>query len=321
MSYQHLSATERTAIMYCRQYGLSHREIGRRLGRSHTTIVRELKRNDRISGSYWCQAADGFAKARRSTPRHAKRRSCQKLHDYVEQGLAQYWSPETISGRLLREFPQSSLLRVSPECIYQWIFANARSGGDWHTYLLRHHKRRKRQCRAAAACRSVIKDRIDISQRPAIVDSRKRVGDWEGDTIGGKTGTGVIATYVERKTGTLVAVKLTGKHAANLSQLSSEAFSALPARRLKTMTLDNGTEFADHKRLSELTGFDIYFAKPHSPWQRGCNENANGLLRQYFPKGSDFSAVTDAHVAAAVESLNNRPRKRFSYRTPNEMFG
>lgn len=316
MSYHHLSAAERKSIMYCSQYGVSLREIGRRLGRSHTTISRELKRNQRVCGTYWDEAAERFASVRRHAPRHARRRDCQPLRDYVERRLKRYWSLETICGRLKADY---SALRLSPECIYQWVFQNANSGGDWYTYLARHHKRRKRQCRAAWACRGVIKARIDISERPRVVDSRVRVGDWEGDTIAGRMGTGLIATYVERRTGKLLATKLETKKADELTQRSAEIFrSVAPDQRL-TLTCDNGKEFADHQQLRSLTGLDIYFAKPYSPWQRGCNENANGLLRQYFPKGSDFSTITEEHVALAVESLNNRPRKRFNYRTPNEM--
>lgn len=316
MSYHHLSAAERKTIMYCSQYGLSLREIGRRLRRSHTTISRELKRNQRVCGGYWDEAAEYFATVRRHTPRPAKRRDCRPLYDYVERRLKRRWSPETICGRLSTDYPA---LQLSPECIYQWVFENAKSGGNWYTYLARHHKRRKPQCRAARACRGVIKNRVDISERPSIVESRGRIGDWEGDTIAGRQGTGLIATYVERKTGKLIATKLDTKRADELALRSAEIFQLIPKAQRVTLTCDNGKEFANHQKLSHLTGLDIYFAKPYSPWQRGCNENINGLLRQYFPKGSDFSKVTDEQLDQVVKSLNNRPRKRFNYRTPNEM--
>ncbi len=218
----------------------------------------------------------------------------------------------------MADYPNHLQMRISPEQIYQWIFVDARAGGDLYTSLRRCHKRRRRQGRLARAKRGII-GRVSIDCRPAQVADRSRFGDWEGDTIEGRKSTGLIATHIERKSGYLIAAKLPGKQAAPLAQLTIAAFKILPKRLRKTMTYDNGTEFAQFKKIEKATGFAVYFAKPYSPWQRGCNENANGLLRQYFPKGCDLRNVDQSQVNDAVNSLNTRPRKRLGYRTPNEV--
>lgn len=319
MSYHHLSADERMRIFYCSQYGLSLREIARRLGRSPSTISREIRRG-------WCMfsqhyndwAAEKNAVSRRRQARHHRRSDHKPLVGYVQAKLKDFWPPETIALRLIADYPKDLQMRLSPEQIYQWIFTDARSGGDLYTCLRRSHKRRRRQGRLARAKRGII-GRVSIDLRPAQVNDRSRFGDWEGDTIEGRKSTGLIATHIERKSGYLVATKLPGKHAQSLARLTINAFKPLPRRLRKTMTYDNGTEFAQFKQIEKATGFSVYFAKPYSPWQRGCNENANGLLRQFFPKGCDLREVDQAQVNDAVNSLNNRPRKRLGYRTPNEV--
>jgi len=320
MSYHHLSVEERTCILHCSQYGLSGREIARRLGRSPATISRELRRGKSIwSASYNDYYAHHQALVRRHRARHRRCADQARLRAYVQCKLAACWSPETIANRLVLDYPATTTMRISAEQIYQWVFADARSGGSLYRGLRRAHRCRRRQGRLARARRGIV-DRIGIEQRPAIVARRARFGDWEGDTIEGRKGSGLIATHVERKSGYLVAAKLPGKHAERLATETIRAFRVVAKRLRRTLTYDNGTEFAEFKRIARQSGFDIYFARPNAPWQRGCNENINGLLRQFFPKGADFRSIDGKRLAYIVCQLNNRPRKRLAYRTPSEVF-
>lgn len=320
MPYHHLTVWERTAVLYCSQYGLSQREIARRLGRSPSTISRELRRGQPSWSAFYNDFyAHHHAVLRRRQARHRRRADHTKLVSYVHAKIRAHWPPEVISGRLPLDYPDMPLMRISTEQIYQWIFRDARAGGDLYACLRRRHKRRRRQCRLARAKRG-IKDRISIDVRPAVVAQRTRFGDWEGDTIEGRKGSGLIATHVERKSGFLVAAKLQGKNADALATETVAAFRRVPKHLRHTMTYDNGTEFASFKRIELQSGLDIYFANPYAPWQRGCNENANGLLRQFFPKGSDFRLINSRLLASAVKKLNHRPRKRLAYRTPAEVF-
>lgn len=197
------------------------------------------------------------------------------------------------------------------------MFQDALHGGLLHLHLRRRHRRRKP--RTVGRTRGLIRNRIGIEHRPAGANNRSRYGHWEGDTVEGKKGTGRIATYVERKSRYLVSFKLSSKHAEPLSHSTVAAFSGLPARLRRTMTLDNGKEFAAFETTDQALGMTTYFANPHAPWERGANENTNGLLRQYFPKGVDWSTISEAELARTVEKLNNRPRKCLAYRSPLEV--
>lgn len=319
MSYQHFSSRERHTLMYLLQLRLSHREIGRRLGRHHTTISREVKRNGRHFACYWNEYADQQAHARRHKARHQRKRSNQKLTTYVNQGLIADWSPETIANRLAVDFPRSPGMRISPECIYQWIYRDAAHRGSLYLHLPRRHKKRRKQWRYGTG-RGQIPDRVSIHERPMGVERRLRFGHWEGDSLEGAKGTGGITTHVERKSRLLIAAKLENKTADSVSMASIAAFSEIPGKWLRTLTVDNGKEFAHFKKIERETGLTVYFADPYAPWQRGTNENTNGLLRRYFPKGINWRKVTDHMLASVVEKLNNRPRKCLNYRTPNEVF-
>ena len=208
---------------------------------------------------------------------------------------------------------------VSHETIYRWIYLDAKGGGTLYHHLRRRRKKRRRQKRYGSA-RRFIPGRVSISERPDIVETRERFGDWEGDTIEGKKSTGYMATHVERKSRYLIAAKLLDKKAESLTIKSIKAFCRIPKKMRKTLTVDNGKEFARFKELEDKTGLTVYFADPYSAWQRGTNENTNGLLRQYFPKGTDFTKVTDKDLAFAVKKLNHRPRKCLHYRSPDEVF-
>ena len=250
---------------------------------------------------------------------HAIRQSTHQLVHYVKYKLAEDWSPEQIASRLTVDYPNSKTMRIFHETIYQWVYSDAMNGGDLYTHLRRHHKRRRKQ-RRYGSCRGLIPGRVSISKRPEAVDNRKRFGDWEGDTLEGAKGSGGMASHVERKSRYLVTAKLSDKTAETMTIASAKAFRRVPKVMRKTLTVDNGKEFAYFKQLEKKTGFSIYFADPYSAWQRGSNENTNGLIRQYFPKGTNFKDITNKDLALVVKKLNHRPRKSLNYQTPHEVF-
>lgn len=321
MSYTHLSSNERYVISHLVLYGLSLREISRRLNRHHSTISREIKRNRPTYADdavYWYDAAQFYVDQRKQKPNHAIRQSNPQLVRYVKCKLAEDWSPEQIANRLTVDYPNNELMRVSHETIYLWIYSDAINGGKLHTHLRRLHKRRRKQ-RRYGSCRGLIPGRVSISKRPEAVETRKRFGDWEGDTVEGAKDSGGIASHVERKSRYIVAAKLSDKTADTMTTASIKAFRRIPKVMRKTLTVDNGKEFSQFKQLEKKTGFCIYFADPYSAWQRGSNENTNGLIRQYFPKGTNFRDVTSKDLALVVKKLNHRPRKCLHYQTPHEI--
>lgn len=321
MSYVQLTSEERYVIYHLKLYRLSLREIARRLGRHHTTISRELKRNGPIvpSWPYWHQGAHEQAMQRRKQPRHYRRHSHAPLVKYVEQGLRSDWSPDVIAARVKKEHPRDRRMRISIETVYRWVYRDAGQGGTLFTCLCRCHKKRRRQRRYGSG-RGLIPGRVSITQRPKVVETRRRFGDWEGDTVEGAKGSGYVTTHVERRSRYLLAGKLVSKAAMETAQTVASIFSQVPAAFRRTLTLDNGKEFARFRDIEKHTGISVYFADPYSAWQRGTNENTNGLLRRYFPKGTDFRSVTEKTLADVVEKLNHRPRKCLGYRTPHEVF-
>jgi len=320
MPYSHLNARERMSIFYLHQMRLSLREIGRRLNRSHATISRELKRNARIGGMcYWDQAAQSFADKRKAKARHFRRYRCEPLRTYVVAHLHLGWSPEIIAHRIVKTYPRRSSMRISTEAIYQWVFRDAREGGNLYQSLVRRHAKRKKQ-RSYGALRGSIPDRVDIELRPSIVDHRRRYGDWEGDTMVGARHQGRLVTHVERKSRYLLVAKAENGTSNAFNNASIQLFESLPAKLKKTLTLDNGSENAGWKNLAKELNLKIYFAKPYASWERGTNENTNGLIRRYYPKGTDFLKVTHEELAKVANQLNNRPRKCLNFRTPFEVF-
>lgn len=322
MSYTHLTENERYVISHMSSAGFSVREIGRRLHRDHTTISREIARNKpdyADDAVYWYTVAEPKAIKRRHKARHHRRRHHGRLFSYVTAKLRLDWPPEAIAARIRREYPDDHTMRISHETIYRWIYLDSRNKGDLHYHLRRRHKYRRRQKRYGSG-RRVIPGRISIDLRPSLVDTRERIGDWEGDTLEGGKGRGGLATHVERKCRYLVATKLIDKKAVTMTQQSIAAFQKIPPIFRQTLTVDNGKEFSHFKELEAKTGFVVYFADPYAAWQRGTNENTNGLLRQYFPKGTDFRAISEKEVALVVNKLNTRPRKCLNYQTPQEVF-
>lgn len=321
MSYVQLTSEERYVIYHLKLFKLSLREIARRLGRHHTTISREIQRNGPAFPTwvYWHEGAHQQALERRRLPRHYRRHAHEPLVRYVEQSLRAERSPDVIAARLKMEYPDDIEMRVSIETVYRWVYRDAHQGGQLFNFLCRSHKKRRRQRRLGTG-RGLIPGRISIDERPDLVAARQRFGDWEGDTVEGAKGSGHITTHVERKSRYLIAAKLANKTAAVTATAITAAFRRIPRTLRHTLTLDNGKEFAHFSEIEKGTGLAVYFADPYSAWQRGTNENTNGLLRRYFPKGSDFRNVTQETLASAVKKLNHRPRKCLGYRTPHEVF-
>ena len=321
MSYSHITENERYVISHLKS-SFSLREIARRLGRHHTSISREIKRNRPTYADdavYWYYVTHPVAMERRHKARSHHCLNNKALVKYVHEKLRLDWPPEVIAASLRIEFPDDEQMRISHETIYRWAYLDARQKGDLHTHLRRRHKKRRRQKRYGSG-RRFIPGRVSIDQRPAIVGTRERFGDWEGDTVEGAKGTGGVATHVERKSRYLLAVKLNDKKATTMTEQSTKSFLSVSKKLRKTLTVDNGKEFSRFKEIEKNTGMEVFFADPYAAWQRGTNENTNGLLRFYFPKGTDFLKVTEEELAIAVKKLNHRPRKCLNYQTPHEVF-
>ncbi|MDB2705434.1 IS30 family transposase [Pseudomonadota bacterium] len=316
MPYTHLTPHERYCIAHMHMAKLSVRLIAARLKRAPSTISRELARNTGKYSPYWYDWAQQYAEQRKAIARHQKRKSHPPLYELVIQNIQNGLSPELICGRLKREY-RSDKMRLSPETIYQWVLADAREGGTLYQSLIRHHKRRRRQRRCSR--RRLFADRVSIHDRPKIVSDKVRFGDWESDTMEGGKSKGGLATHTEIKSRYLVAGKLIDKRSATFMACSIALFNHIKPELIKTFTVDNGSEFAEFKRLEKATNSQVYFADPHSPWQRGLNENTNGLLRRYFPKGCNFHPISATVIQAVVDKLNHRPRKCLNFRTPYEV--
>ena len=262
---------------------------------------------------HWYDWTHSRVLKRRHKARH------HRLVTYIINKLKEDWSPEIIAEKLKIDYPDDDKMRVSHETIYRWIYLDAKEGGTLYHHLRRRRKKRHRQKRYGSG-RRFIPGRISISERPAIVETRERFGDWEGDTIEGKKSTGYIATHVERKSRYLLAAKLANKKAESLTMQSSKKYWRVPKKMRQTLTVDNGKEFSLFKELENKTGLMVYFADPYAAWQRGTNENTNGLLRQYFPKGTDFRFFSEKDLAFVVKKLNHRPRKCLNYQSPHKVF-
>ena len=312
MTYTHLTQDERYQIHALKRQSISLGCIAAQLQRSISTISRELKRNTGACG-YKPAQAHQKARTRQSTRRNATQfTSAQWAH--VDAYLRLHLSPQQCSGRLSLE----NALTISHESIYRHIYADKAQGGDLAKWLRCQKVRRKRYA-SGQERRGTLKNRVSIEQRPKVVDERTRMGDWEGDTVIGKAHKGVLVTLVERKSRYTLACQLNSRH----STLVSQAVIALlrPHKQCcKTLTFDNGKEFAEHEFMARCLQAEVYFAHPYRSWERGLNENHNGLLRQFFPKGSSLLKVTQDEVNDALYSLNHRPRKCLGYQTPHEVF-
>ncbi len=317
MHGRHLSLVERELLGIELALGKTKSEVAQRLGCDVTTVRRELRRNA-VGDVYLPAHAQALANQRRRESKEPWKLQRPELAEFVKDGLRQYWSPEEIVGRWRRRHSRQPSQWVSHQCVYDWIWRQKGEGRDWHRYLRRaYKKRRKRQ--ESPETRGQIAGRVGIEQRPAVVERRCRLGDWESDRLEGSGSTASLASHVERKSRYTVLAKLDDGKSATFNAATVEAFGRHGRLPLRTLTADNGKEFAAHADLAVALGLDVYFARPYHAWERGTNENTNGLVRQFFPKGLDLRQVTARQVAAVERLLNNRPRKCLGYRTPLEV--
>jgi len=303
MNYTHITREERYQIYALKKAGHRQKEIAEVLKRSESTISRELTRNGGRRGYRPKQAHN------KSVERQAlnARTIDDAAWEFAQDMLMLQWSPEQISGHAA----------ISPETVYQRVYANKRAGGMLWKNLRCQKKRRKRYGKAER--RGTIPNRLSIEDRPAIVETRSRIGDWEADTVIGKNHRQAIVSIVERKTGFTLIQKVERKTAQAVSQAMIGLLKPY-RKKVRTITSDNGKEFAGHEEIAKKLKADFYFAHPYSSWERGTNENTNGLIRQYFPKNRDFTTITQQEIDTAMERLNNRPRKRLGFQTPNQVF-
>lgn len=323
MSYLHLSSHDRNCIFHQQLFGLSNAEIARRQVRHRSTIGRELRRFDAhpswpAFGRYFPDSAQAMAVARRTRIRGFRWTGRRSLLAYVLIGLRQEWSPEQIAGRIVRDYPEDLQMRIGHSSIYRYIRADRVNGGLlWKR--LRQSRKRRRRAYGTGPRPPKIPDRLGIENRPLEAESRTTAGHWEADTVLGVRGR--LATCVERRSRYLLVGRMPDGTATEFNAAAIRLFRRIPRHHRKTFTSDNGSEFVKHKLLASRLGFQTFFADPYSAWQRGTNENTNGLLRQYFPKKHDFSTTSRQRVARIARKLNNRPRKCLAYRTPAEVFG
>ena len=318
MSHHHLTRDNRVELGALWRAGHTKAEIARLLGKHRSTIGRELRRNTKAKrGRYHAGSAHYLAGLRRRYGRkHLRRLQPQtRLAQYVETALAREYSPEQIAGKLRFVLGVTALCH---ETIYRWIYL---CRPDLRSYLhcTKGKYRRKRGTNARWKKRELSKKKW-IDERPAVVESRSRIGDWEGDTVHGAKKSGYIATLVERKSGYLLARKLESTGGEEMLAAATNSFQKVPASKRRTLTLDNGTEMALHEELEAQAGLSVYFAHPYHSWERGTNENTNGLLRLYFPKKASFAGLKQADIDRAVWRLNTRPRKRLGYQSPHTVF-
>ena len=310
-----LTLEERERISQLVAAGESQAEIARELGRAPSTICRELRRNS-AAGDYLACTAHHLAQQRRRDRPLVRKLDRAEVVQFVRRNLLRCWSPDQIAGRTKREFPNQSQFHVSHQTIYTWIGALPDDERSRFRACLRRAGRR----RPSDDRRGKLVGQVSIQGRPQVVDQRRRYGDWEGDTIVGARQSGAIVTLVERKSGYLLTAKSCDRQAWRVAEKIRARLGTLPSPQRRTLTFDNGKEFAQHQSLAERLAIKVYFADPYCSWQRGTHENTNGLLRQFIPKRTDFSNISWQALEEYTHLINDRPRKRLGYRTPAEVF-
>jgi IS30 family transposase len=311
--YNHLIRDQRSQIYALKSSGLKQKDIAAHLGVHPSTISRELNRNQGGRG-YRFQQADNLAIERRQAASSTPKRMIPSVVKIIEEKIQEKWSPEQISGRLKLE----ENISISYESIYVYIWKDKHNGGDLYTHL-RHSGKKYNKRSSGKAGRGCIPNRIDIKERPSVVEEKSRLGDWEGDTIIGANHQGAILSIVDRKSKFTLLAKLENKCADGVVKATKACFDRLSDPIVHTITYDNGKEFSAHEQISALLDAQCYFATPYHSWERGLNEHTNGLVRQYVPKGTDFSTVSTRTVQKIENAINDRPRKILSYWTPKEM--
>ncbi len=316
--YGHLSIYERERIAQLRNEGIVLSEIARQLGRDKGTISRELKRNGTLLYKSYtpCRAQNRSEERRRAASRRERLRD-ETIRQYVHEKLFSGWAPEQISGRLPLDHRG---LSISPEAIYQYVYdAKTQDRQELIACLRRSHKKRKQRTVGRKQKKTKIPNRVSIEDRPQSVEGRRTYGHWEGDSMISRKSTAALNSLTERKCKITLLTRMKRKGAKETSDAVIKRLGALPQKFRRTLTFDNGTENAGHETITEEIGVKCYFAHPYASWERGTNENANGLVRWYFPKGTDFAKITDAQIALVESLLNNRPRKCLGFRTPIEV--
>ena len=312
-NYNQLALDERIELNCLRDAGVSRREIGRLMGRSHSTIGRELKRNSLPKAGYKPARADIMAGARRD--RRCKLQRLSTLRQDVHDSLAMGWSPEQIAGRLRHD---GSKHTISHETIYRYIYRQDVRGERLYRYL--PHAKAKRGLRYFKQRRDPLPQGMNIANRPQVIEEGQQFGHWEGDLIQFRSQRGAVLNITERSTRFSLLSSLPNKRAADTAQAIVEAMSGLPHEARKSITFDRGGEFREHKVMKDKLGVDIWYCDPHSPWQRGMIENTNGILRRDMPRKSDISQYTDEDIETIQYLLNSTPRKCLGYATPAEAF-
>lgn len=314
-----LSLQEREEISRGLSAGESMRSMARRLGRAPGTVSREISRN---GGAKWYRAtkAEEAAWARAKRPQEYALQNNASLAQLVSDKLLARWSPKQIAGWLKEEFPDDARMNVSHETIYRTLFVQARGAlkKELTAHLRKRTVMRRPRSEAEAPVRFHLKDAVHISQRPPEAQDRAVPGHWEGDLLFGGLHS-YIATLVERRSRYVMLLKVAGKDSESVVSALTQHVQRLPQGLMKTLTWDRGSEMAQHRKFSIATDVQVYFCDPASPWQRGTNENTNGLLRQYFPKGMDFIDVTQAHLDAVARQLNGRPRMTLGFKNPAQV--
>jgi IS30 family transposase len=309
----HLTKEERDRIAQLHYRGALQGEIAAALGRDPGTISRELARN-RVGGEYFSAQAHDLAGRRRRQRPLARKLDDPELNEVVRRGLAHEWSPEQIASAQKREHPQQPDRHLSARTIYSWIEQDE-DREHWKSFLRRRGKRPCRRKNTENSCPAA-----RIHNRPAVIEQRLRLGDFEGDTVLGPAGTGGIVTLVDRRSRFTIITKIQSKDANHVHQRIKQRLKELAEDHRHSITFDNGTEFARCQRLEKHLDMKLYYADPGCPYQRGTNENTNGLIRQYFPKGTDFRTISHCEVRRVENLLNNRPRKCLDFQTPAAVF-
>ena len=320
-SRKRLTLNERIVIETLLKENKTKSYIATQLNRSRSSITREINNwVKKPSDKYNAQLAHWYAKETYLNKRNLdKINTHKKLKLFVYKGLLNKLSPEQIAGRIKTEYPNDPVMAISYEAIYQHIYRHRQSYlGKKLIKLLPYHHHKRRDKRKFSKNRVRIKDQVSIDNRPKHIELREEIGHWEGDLMIGVGQKSAIATVVERKTRYTFIMKIDNRKSKTVTKAFANSLNTLPKNIRKSMTYDNGIEMANHKWLSNNTGMDIYFAHPYSSWERGTNENTNGLIRRFFPKGTDFNNITLKQLKDAQYNLNNRPRKVLGYKTPTE---
>jgi IS30 family transposase len=311
-NYKHLALEQRYLIQQDLKSGLSIKMISSKIGVHRSTVYREIKRNSGKKGYRFKQAQSKTQS--RCLTKVKKKKLTPLISSKINNMLKQKWSPEQISGRLKKEFK----IAVSHETIYQYIWNDKANKGKLYLHLRRSGKKYNKRSKTSAG-RGCIPNRIDISKRPKVVERKKQLGHFKGDTIIGQNHKGAILTLVERTSKILIIKKMKSKDSKKTAEHMITALKPIK-NTVRTMTLDNGKEFSKHEKVSKELRIKTYFAKPYHSWERGLNEHTNGLIRQYIPKKTDFTCLTKKELLKIQYEINNRPRKSLGYLTPREVF-